>query len=66
MYDIVPLYIGSYGNKGCSGGDTISVFKYIIANGGVDTASYYPYKAQVRVPYITSPYSSIVLTDACI
>lgn len=38
---------GSFGNLGCSGGDTISAFKYIIANGGIDKASYYPYKAKV-------------------
>ena len=40
---------GSFGNKGCNGGDTLSVFKYIIANDGVDKASYYPYKAQVYI-----------------
>lgn len=38
---------GSFGNVGCNGGDTISAFNYIIANGGIDKASYYPYKAKV-------------------
>ena len=45
------VIVGSFGNKGCSGGDTISSFKYIITNEGVDKASYYPYKAQVGFLY---------------
>ena len=52
MYTSLIFYVatteGSYGNKGCNGGDTISSFKYIIKNGGIDKASYYPYKAQVH------------------
>lgn len=46
-FSVVP-----FGNNGCNGGDTYSVFEYIIANGGVDTASYYPYKARVSVANI--------------
>ena len=44
---IYNIATGSFGNLGCNGGDTISAFKYIIANGGIDKASYYPYKAKV-------------------
>lgn len=58
---------GSFGNLGCSGGDTISAFKYIIANGGIDKASYYPYKAKVtdatdatEVPLLCVEYVKVI------
>ena len=51
-FPVVP-----FGNNGCNGGDTYNVFEYII---GVDTASYYSYKAQVSVANRKNVYNTSV------
>ncbi|XP_077486544.1 cathepsin L-like peptidase [Amblyomma americanum] len=36
---------GKFNNQGCKGGHPAKAFRYIIANGGIDTEDSYPYEA---------------------
>ena len=47
MSMISIIHAGHYGNLGCSAGETIDALKYVVDNGGIDTASSYPYQEKV-------------------
>ncbi|XP_063070707.1 procathepsin L-like [Engraulis encrasicolus] len=52
----------AYGNHGCHGGTPDRAFKYIQANGGIDSESYYPYQARVGTCHYNSAYSAATCT----
>ena len=37
-----------YGNHGCKGGNMPAVYRYVIANEGVDTQNSYPFRGKVN------------------
>lgn len=44
--------VGRYANSACQGGNFKFSWNYIIHNGGVDKASYYPYKPKVIISLV--------------
>lgn len=46
---IVCYITGRFGNRGCNGGNMKNSFRYVISNKGINSATYYPYRARVRL-----------------
>ena len=46
--NLVDCTGGKYGNHGGKGGTMDNCYRYIIENGGIDTAESYPYETAVK------------------
>jgi len=60
--NLVDCCTSAYGNYGCSGGWQENSFKYIKANGGIDTEASYPYYAKQYACRYNSAYNAAQVT----